>query len=337
MTIRLQQLRQVVALAEHGSFVRTAAALHISQPALSRSIRNVEQGFGSELFVRAVSGVVPTDLGRVYIERARDLLRMADELDGETVARGRVRTGRVAVGGGPYPVEAVLGPAVAQFVTAHPGVQLRLDTGSWDDLVRRLRGRELDFFVAETSVLTREPDIEVATMPTSRPMYWVCRASHPLAQREVVRTPDIFGFPVVTPARVPPRILAPLLQSHAEGSARLRVPLPIPAVQCDSVAASKRIVASSDGVTASILSCIADELESGQFVLLGTEPWLYVHYGLVSLKRRPWTHAAASLRDLVFDVERSVATREAALLRRYGPRFLGPRRRTAKTARRGSG
>jgi DNA-binding transcriptional LysR family regulator len=337
MAIQIQQLRQVVALAEHGSFVRTAAALHISQPALSRSIRNAEQSFGSELFVRAASGVVPTDLGRVYIERARDLLRMADDLDGEAVARGRLRTGRVVVGGGPYPVEAVLGPAVARFITEHPGVQVRLDTGSWDDLVRRLRGRELDFFVAETSLLTREPDIEVVTMPAPRPIYWVCRTGHPLAQREEVRTPDIFEFPFVTPARVPPRVLAPLLQSHAEGSARLRTPLPIPTVQCDSLAAAKRIVASSDGITASILSCIANELESGRVVLLGTEPWLYVQYGIVSLKRRPWTQAAATLRDVAFEIERAVATEEHALLHRYGPRFVVPRRRTARVARRRSG
>ena len=83
MALELQQLRQVVALAEHRSFVRAAAALHISQPALSRSIQHLERRFGSSLFVRSSSGVVPTDLGRLYIERARDLLRMADELEGE--------------------------------------------------------------------------------------------------------------------------------------------------------------------------------------------------------------------------------------------------------------
>ena len=81
MALELQQLRQVIALAEHGSFVRAAAALHISQPALSRSIQNLEQRFGSELFLRSSGGVVPTDVGRLYLERARDLLRMADELD----------------------------------------------------------------------------------------------------------------------------------------------------------------------------------------------------------------------------------------------------------------
>ena len=64
MAFELQQLRQVIALAEHGSFVRAAAALHLSQPALSRSIAGLERRFGSPLFLRRKSGIEPTDLGR---------------------------------------------------------------------------------------------------------------------------------------------------------------------------------------------------------------------------------------------------------------------------------
>jgi DNA-binding transcriptional LysR family regulator len=138
MAFELQQLRQVIALAEHGSFVRAAAHLHISQPALSRSIQNLERQFGNELFLRSSGGVVPTDLGRLYIERARDLLRMADELAGEAVRHAGLRTGRVDVGGGPYPAESFLGPAVARFVEQFPRVGVHLHSGNWDDLVQLL-------------------------------------------------------------------------------------------------------------------------------------------------------------------------------------------------------
>src|SRR5512139_636477 len=105
-----------LALAEHGSFVRAAAALHISQPALSRSIQGLERSFGSELFLRSSGGVVPTDVGRLYLERARDLLRMADELDREAVAHATLGAGRVAVGGGPFPAESFMGQAAVRFV-----------------------------------------------------------------------------------------------------------------------------------------------------------------------------------------------------------------------------
>ena len=186
MAIELQQLRQVVALAEHRSFVRAAAALHISQPALSRSIQNLERRFGSSLFLRSTAGVVPTDLGRLYIERARDLLRMADELESEAIGHAAQRTGRVSIGGGPYPTDSFLGPATARFVEQFPRVSVQLVAGDWDDLVHGLRSRTLDFFVADASLLTREPDLEMAPMPVQHPRLLLCtrRASPGAGQGE---------------------------------------------------------------------------------------------------------------------------------------------------------
>ena len=186
MGFELQQLKQVIALAEHGSFVRAAAALHISQPALSRSIQNLERRFGSELFVRSSGGVVPTDRGRLYIERARDVLRMADELDRDAVTRGTLGTGRVAVGGGPYPAESFLGPAAVRFIEQYPKVSVQLHARNWDELLQELRSRELDFFVAETSTLQREPELEIAPMPSAHSLHFVARAGHPLAGRNTV-------------------------------------------------------------------------------------------------------------------------------------------------------
>jgi len=319
MALELQQLRQVIALAEHGSFVRAAAALHISQPALSRSIQNLEQQFGSELFQRSSTGVVPTDLGRLYIERARDLVRLADELDRDAVTHGTLRAGRVSVGGGPYPAESFLGPAAVRFVEQYPRVSVQLYAHDWDELLRHLRSRELDFFVAESSTLQREPDLELMPMPSAHSVYFAARASHPLARRDVVTAADAFAFPFATPGRIPPRILDPMLAAHRAAAQRGRAPLPFPSIQCNGLAPIKRILATSDAVTGTILSCIATELETGQFVLLGTEPWLHLHYGIVSLKGRPWTQAAERFREFVLDAEREAAREEERLLTRFGP------------------
>jgi len=319
MAFELQQLRQVIALAEHGSFVRAAAALHISQPALSRSIQNLEQSFGSELFRRSSVGVVPTDIGRLYVERARELLRLADELDREAVTHGTLRTGRVAVGGGPFPAESFLGPAAASFVGRFPRVSVELHAHDWDELLRQLRSRELDFFVAESSTLQREPDLEVAPMPSRHAVYFVARAGHPLASGGSVAAADTFAWPFATPGRIPPRILEPLLAARRAATGRLQTPYPFPSIQCNGLAPVKRILATSEAVTGSILSCIATELENGQFVLLGTEPWLHLHYDIVSLKGRPWTQAAERFREFVLQAERAAAQEEERLAKRFGP------------------
>ena len=319
MTLELQQLRQVLALAEHGSFVRAAAALHISQPALSRSIQNLERRFGSELFVRSSSGVVPTDLGRLYIERARDVLRMADELDRDAVTHGALSTGRVAVGGGPYPTESFLGPAAARFTGQFPRIQVQLRARDWDELLRELRSRELDFFIAETSTLQQEADLEVVPTPSAHSVYLVTRAGHPLTGRGQVSVADALAWPFVSPSRIPPRVLDPLMAAHRDAIRHAPIQRPFPSIQTAGLAAMKRILAMSDAVGGTILSCIASELESGQLVLLATEPWLHLHYGVVSLKGRPWTQAAERLLEFVLDAERQAAVEEQRLLERFRP------------------
>jgi DNA-binding transcriptional LysR family regulator len=340
MPLELQQLRQVVALAEHGSFVRAATALHISQPALSRSIQGLERRFGSDLFQRNRSGVVPTDLGRLYIERARDLLRMADELEGEAIGHAALRTGRVAIGGGPYPADSFLGQATARFAEQFPRISVQLHSGNSDDLVRMLRSRTLDFFVADASLVTREPDLEVAPMPAQHPVYFFARAGHPLTERTgAVGAADVLTWPFAAPARIPPRVLDPLLAAHREGSSRLPAAKPIPAIECSGVALAKRIASVSDVVTAAPLSCIAEELENGRIVLLATEPWLHLQYGLVSLRGRPWTHTAETLREFVFDAERDATQLERRLLKDHAPtrRSRSARAKSAARSRNDAG
>lgn len=322
----LQKLRQVIALAEHGSFVRAAAALHISQPALSRSIQSLEARFGSELFLRSSSGVVPTDLGRIYVTKARDLLRLADELEREAVDHGRLRTGRVAVGGGPYPAEAVLARAAAGFVEAYPGISVKVVARDWDELARRLRSRELDFFVAETSTLQREPDLEVTPFSSRHPIYLVGRAGHPLAGRRNVTVAEVLEWPFTTPSRVPPRVLGPLLAAHRAASQRTPTVRPFPSIECDALSPTKRVVATSNAVTGTILSCIAGELERGELVLLAREPWLYLEYGIVGLKGLPRTQAAERFVGFVLDAEKETTAEEERLLKRIAGRRRKPGR-----------
>lgn len=331
MPFELKQLRQVVALAEHGSFVRAAAALHMSQPALSRSIQKLEARFGSELFLRSSGGAVPSDLGRLYIERARDLLRMADELDREAVSHGNLRTGRVAVGGGPYPAEALLALAAAVFVQQFPGISVQVHSRSWDELARQLRSRELDFFVAETSTLQREPDLDIVPMPSTHPIYFIARAGHPLVEKgRDVSVSDPFAWPFVAPSRVPPRILDPMLAAHRSASSRLAAGHPFPAIECNGLATAKRIVLNSDAITASIPSCVATELECGLLVLLTREPWMHLHYGIVTLKGQPRTQVAERFLEHVLEAERDVEHEDARLVARYAPPGHLPSKRRIK-------
>ena len=98
----LVQLRHLISLAQSGSFSRSAEALFLTQPALSRSIRALEDELGQPLFDRVGRRSVLTPFGRDALQRARQLVFDADELPTAAAdARGRTGTVRIGMGSGP--------------------------------------------------------------------------------------------------------------------------------------------------------------------------------------------------------------------------------------------
>lgn len=334
MSLEFRQLRHVLALAEHGNFARAAVALRLSQPALSRSIQSVERLLGARLFLRMPTGTVPTDNGRLYIERARKIVQMTEALDEQALIDRTYPSGHVSVGGGPYPGQTILSTALARFISAYPRVTARLQIRDWDELLRSLRHREVDFFVAETSTLGRELDLEIKPMPT-HPLYFVARSGHALAGRRNVTAADAFDFPLVPLSRIAPRILEPMRAAQRKSPNRLAVSRAFPAAECNSLSVVAHIVRNSDAIMAVTLPCIAFELESRQLVVLGSEPWLFVQYGLVRLKGRPMEAVAEKLIEFVLEAERATSVQEERLIARWINGAAGPRtRRRAATSRR---
>lgn len=296
----------------------------MTQPALSRSIKVLEERIGASLFERSAGGVTPTDEGRLLIQRAGVLVLAADDLDRELVRRRVPGSGHLAVGAGPYPAETIVPAALCEFAPAHPRVRVRvLVRGDWDDLLRRLRARELDFFVAETSTLVGEHDLEVERL-APHPAYFIARAGHPLARRGTVRAEHTFAYPFVALSRFPPRVLQPMLSSQQEADAARRG-RPFPAIELTSLAAVKRVLAKSDAIAPLTLPCVAEEIERGTLVVLGTESWAISGYGLVSLKGHAPSAAAIRFRECLRASEAALVREESLLLARHALRAAAAR------------
>lgn len=316
MTLELRQLRYLLALAEQGSLGRAAAVLGMTQPALTRGLKVLEHKVGSTLFERSKRGVTPTDEGRVLIQRAREVVQVADALDRDVIRTHGPRSVQVTLGAGPYPAETIVPAAVATFVAKHPMAQVRVLVRDWDELLQRLRKREIDFFLGETSTLDGEYDLDIEPC-APHPVYFIARRGHPLARRRSVRAADTFAYPFLTLTRSPPRALRPMLAARPTDMSRLG--RPFPAVEIAGVAAAKRIALNSDAVVPLTLPCVAEEVGTGMLVLLGTEPWLFVKYGFVTLKDGALTTAAAALRDRLRGAEVALARDEAQLVARHAP------------------
>lgn len=162
MNISLRQLVYFLALIEERNFGRAAARVHVSQPALSMRIRELEASLGVQLVERLPRDVVPTRAGRALAERARRVLAEMHELTAE--ARHQVPGGALLLGVIPT-VAPYLLPLALPHLRALPGARaLRLREAQTATLLAELRSAELDAVVIAAPLndpaLTAEPLFE---------------------------------------------------------------------------------------------------------------------------------------------------------------------------------
>jgi DNA-binding transcriptional LysR family regulator len=318
MSLELRHMRHVIALADHGSFARAATALGLSQSALSRSIQSVEREVGSSLFVRTASGVEPTDSGLVFVARIRQIAELTEDLDRDMGSERGLQSGHLHVGAGPYPAQSVLADALAQFVADYPRIVVRVMMRDWDELLRRLRAREIEFFIAELSTFGSENDLDVEPLEP-HPTFIIARRGHPLAGRSPLGLADGFAYPHVSLTRIPPRILEPIRAAQRRSSDASAAHRVFPALEFNALDAVRKIVLGSDALMVAPLACVAEELEGGRLVVLGSESYLFVRYGIVRLKNQPLTAAGVRFREYLLEAERAITEQEQGLLERWRP------------------
>ncbi|MFK8907417.1 LysR family transcriptional regulator [Streptomyces sp. YS-3] len=176
--MELRTLRYFVAVAEERHFGRAAARLHMSQPPLSRAIKQLEAQVGALLFTRSPTGVTLTSVGTVLLDEARALLEHADRVRVRVSAAAGVTTINVGIlGDGTDPGAARL---AAAYRRRHPGIDIHIRDTDLTDPTCGLRAGLVDV------ALTRAPFDETAlTLRELRrdPVGVVLRADDPLARR----------------------------------------------------------------------------------------------------------------------------------------------------------
>jgi DNA-binding transcriptional LysR family regulator len=291
MDLELRHHRHALALAEHRNFLRAARALEISQPALSRSIQELERRMGATLFSRARGGVAATDVGRIYLAKARAVIVQSGDLEREMHLIRGLEIGELRFGAGVYPSEMFVARAMARMAKAHPSVKLTAVSNSIDTLLQMLRRREIDFAIGDQKTAETERGLRVT------PLAWhkghlVVRAGHPLLGGSTFKLKDVLRYPLTLTTRVPHDLLSNFLQGEGgkgeggKGGSR-RVSATLPAITCDSPAMMKAIVAESDAIGLMPMSLIAREIAEGSLVALPIEaPWLGRTFAIIEIEDR---------------------------------------------------
>lgn len=146
--MELRHLRYFVTVADAGGVSRGAARLNISQPALSRQIRDLENELGVSLFDRRGRRLVLTGEGEDLLTRGRQLLTDADSFSERAGALRGGDTGIIRVGVAPLTLESLLPPFLIRHQRRHPGVEVRLAEDSPNRLFARLERGELSLAVS---------------------------------------------------------------------------------------------------------------------------------------------------------------------------------------------
>lgn len=290
----LQQLRHFAALVEHGNFARAAEAVHLSQPALSRSIQALEASLDCRLLDRHSRGISLTAHGQVVLEHAQRLLAGSRALENAVSQLANLEAGELLLGSGPYPAARLVPQALGRMATAWPRVRVNLLIDNWRGLRDRLLRDELELFVADVRDLEEDPRLHIEPLGTYAGIIF-CRPDHPLSGRTGLSIKDLLEFPLAT-TQLPEKIEQEL--KHISGRDQ-------PAnIKCDNFMVLKALVAQSNAVSMAFRDVVAEDVSAGRLVVLPMiEATFNQHsaYGLVSRAGHSLSPAAQAMRLQILD------------------------------------
>lgn len=253
----LRQLRSFVCIIECGSVSRAAELLRISQPSLSIQIRKLEEELGVDLLVRHPRGVTPTDLGLVFCDHARNILRDVDHARDAVRSRASSPVGRISLG---LPTSACRGlsvPLLKAMKARYPDISVHIVEGMTGSLDEWIQLGRLDVallydhrayeHIAWSEVITE--DLQLQAPRGSR-----------AARRKAIPFRELAGLPLVLPGR--PNVLRTLIEQIAS-----RLDVKLTATDCDSLPAIRQLVMTGS-LTIMPPFAMAEEIERGEMVAI---------------------------------------------------------------------
>ena len=144
----VRDFQYIAEIARYGGISKAAEALYLSQPTLTKFLQRVEQEVGTPLFHRVGKKLIPTPAGEVYVEKAKSILSLNNQLDQElddllSMRRGNIRVGTTA-GRADYLVTTILPP----FIRRYPGIRVLLTMGHTEQLLKMIFNNELDIVLS---------------------------------------------------------------------------------------------------------------------------------------------------------------------------------------------
>jgi DNA-binding transcriptional LysR family regulator len=312
MMLEARLLQQVVVLAETRSFTKASKVICLSQPALSRSIQNLESQLGVALFDRSRKEVKLTEAGLLFVNRAKELLVWTENLEKEVSLFKGVHSEHVSVGAGPYAAELFLVPMLKALLTDYPELSFHVSIDHWVNQIQKLRRGKLDIVVADYSEVADNPDLDIHPL-TPYQGYFIVRTGHPLADKKAVSVDEIFRYPLAQISHMPVRLTGRLVTRSGKSAARTKV-----GAVTDNLYLQREIIKGSQMVGMFTMTQVEKELNNKEFVVLPCRlDWLHGRWGVITARRQKPSPVEQLFISLALEADLKIAKNEMKLARRF--------------------
>lgn len=290
--LTLRQIRIFMSAAKHLSFTRAAEELHITVPAVSLQIKEMEEDMGVSLFARENRKVELTSAGEYFLLYARRVIGtlseasiMMERLRGSHV--GMLKIGLVSTA--QYFIPQVL----AQFKSEWPNVQIRIEVRNRQQLVELLRDGDID--IAIMGVPPKEMDTRVEPF-ASHPHVFVASPRNPLAQKYNIAPQALGQFEIITrePGSGTRLLMEKFLGEHDV--------TPIISMEMSSNESIKQAVMANLGISFVSLHTVGDEIANRSMVILDIQDTPIIRtWHVVALNKRSASQAAEAFRYFMLE------------------------------------
>jgi len=260
--IRLRHLDCFVVVAQERNLGKAAARLRLTQPAVSKTLSELEDIVGARLLERNRQGARLTRDGEVFLAYAIPVLEALDAAQGAVGAEQAPHADTLYVGALPTVAPDLLPAALRIFRRAYPDARVTIHTAANEPLLQMLKAGEVDFVLGRMADPQSMAGLAFELLYVE-PLVLAVRAGHPLAKKRRPSLAEVATYPLVVAAKgtIPRHNTESLLQSHG-----LKVPLNC--TETLSVSVAQRIAAHSDSVWFTPAGAARDELANGTLAKL---------------------------------------------------------------------
>jgi DNA-binding transcriptional LysR family regulator len=260
MSLNLHLLRLFTTVAQTGSFSRAAEVLHISQPAMSKSVRDFELQVGCRLLDRGPQGVTPTREGKALARHAAVLFAAERAAEEELRAMRGLHQGALRIGASTTIATYMIPDYLGAFHSAHPNIELHIVNANTQAIAELMIGHEIDIALVEGVVDDRSLDSEPWRTDA---MVLIAAPSHPIAMATEPLAPDALA--------------REMLIVREEGSGSLQVVrdalqawniVPGRTLEVGGTEAIKQVVAAGVGVAIVSAATVKDQVELGRLKIV---------------------------------------------------------------------